>query len=129
MVNVLPTVGTQFRYGMIRSMEWMTNAPTSTEPQALSTTLDVSNLGAGTSTATGGGILNLYTLGAGQEGQTKWIGLGSTTAATGHASVVFTGTATGQHVLQAAADYLELKFVNDTWMVQNFLGATLSTGT
>ena len=116
------------RGGTFGSNQFMTQS-TSTTPQAVNVTDDISLLGAGTASATGGGINNLYTLAAGIEGQEKVIGLGSGTAATGMASVVFTGTATGQHVLQAAADILYMKFINDQWMLLSSLGATLSTGT
>jgi len=125
-INILPTAGTQNLPGMIASIEFMSQS-TSTTPQALSVLTDCSCLGAGT--ATGSAARNLYTLAAGEEGQIKWIGFGSGTAATGEASVVFTGTATGQSVIASATDFLKLEFTNDVWYIRESGGATIATTT
>ena len=133
--------------GTFQSVESMTQS-TSTVPQALSLNTDVSILGAGT--ATGTSARNIYTLGTGVEGQEKTIYM----TATGEASVVFTqpagrlhnyfefstttvgpatvlsaASATGQYVLQAADDFVLVKWLNDAWQVMAFSGATLGTTT
>ena len=133
--------------GTFQSVESLTQS-TSTTPQALSVTTDVSVLGMGT--ATGAAVRNLYTLAAGVEGQEKTIYAN----ATGEASVIFTqiagrlpahisgllapsatavdalwASATGQYVLQAADEFLLLKFMNDAWQIMLGRGATLATTT
>ena len=133
--------------GTFQSVESLTQS-TSTTPQALSVTTDVSILGMGT--ATGAAVRNLYTLAAGVEGQQKIIYAN----ATGEASVIFTqisgrlpiavsalaipsattvdalwASATGQYVFQAADEYLRLVFMNDAWQPYAGRGATLATTT
>lgn len=133
--------------GTFQSVESLTQS-TSTTPQALSITTDVSVLGMGT--ATGSSARNLYTLAAGVEGQHKMIYCN----ATGEAGVIFTqktgrlnaiisgmvipsattvdgmwASATGQYVFNAANDWLELKYMNDAWWPLRGVGATLSTTT
>lgn len=133
--------------GTFQSSESLTQS-TATTPQSLSVTTDISVLGMGT--ATGAAVLNLYTLGAGVEGQEKWI----YSNATGEASVVFRqisgrldfgvsavynstattadgtwASATGQVVFQAANEYIGMKYLNDAWHVLVARGVTQATTT
>lgn len=119
------TVGAQIRpVESVSAIETMTQS-TATAAQSIATSFAVTTLGAGT--ATGTLSLNQYLLatGDGWELMEKIVQM----AATGEATLQFTGTATGAHVFQADGDFIDLKQINGTWWVQNLSGATLATAT
>lgn len=136
------TLGSEAREGLqntrqsFNAVQYMTQA-TATAMQLCDPNYDAIALGAGT--ASGDNRNNLYALPAGREGQVVWIGLGTTTAATGEAAILGVGgttatgattsTATGFYVLLTATDAMMLQFVNETWMLATNYGATFSTGT
>lgn len=125
--------------GTIQSITFATRA---TATVALTMTVAAANcfaLGSGGTGATGGGINNIHNLSAteGTIGDILWIGFGSSTAATGMASLdmapldgqVGAGTATGLWVLSEADHHLKLQNVGDGWIVLHAVGATFSTAT
>lgn len=109
--------------GTFGSLESLTQS-TATAAQSVSLVHDVTTLGAGT--ATGFGV-NTYELATGAvEGREKLVQMG----ATGEAKLsVGGGTATGQLVFQADGDMVLMRYLNNTWLVDKTVGATLATAT
>ena len=104
------------------------NPSTSTAPQALALTADItliSTATGGTATATGF-ERNVFTLSTASavEGQEKGIFL----TGTGEAKIALTGTATGRWVLTEAEDFLLVRMLNRKWRVIQST-ATLATAT
>jgi len=122
---ITTTAGAQVRpINSVDGVEAMTQS-TATAQQTISTTHQVTTLGAGT--ATGSLLRNQYLLatGDGHELMEKVVQMG----ATGEATLQFSGTATGAHVFQADTDFVVLKQVAGTWFVTLSQGATLATAT
>ena len=90
-IELTNTTRPQYHVGMPASIQYLSES-TGTAFQLINNTDDITMLGAGT--ATGDNSVNLYYLGPGShDGQVKWIGFGSGTAATGEAAFL-TGAAT-----------------------------------
>jgi hypothetical protein len=122
---ITTTSGAQIRpTESVHSVETMTQS-TATAAQEISTTHQVTTLGGGT--ATGSLSFNQYLLatGDGWELMDKIVQMG----ATGEATLQFSGTATGAHVMAADTDFVHLKQIAGTWWLQNSQGATLATAT
>ena len=123
-MSVAFSVGQQVRPGTPRSHETFT-VTTSTAIQTITPGIDFVTLAQGTATA-GPGV-NRYLLATddGLEGFEVIV----QTAATGHANLVLTGTATGQLVFLTATDSVLLKQVGGVWRLLANEGATFGTGT
>ena len=111
----------RLRFGGYTALETLTQA-TATGAQSISLDTLITHVGLGTAT---GFNLNTYTLANGTEGQWKHV----LATATGEGKVAFTGTATGQWVLDTADDHLALRFLTGRWRVLSSAGATLATAT
>lgn len=124
-MTITTTVGAQIRPNTsYTAVETMTQS-TATAAQSLSTTIPVSTVGAGTATGTLSINQYLMATGNGWDGMEKVVQMG----ATGEATVQFTGTATGAHVLQSDGDFIRLKQIDGTWYLLSSSGATIATAT
>ena len=99
------------------------SASTSTTPQVIALTTDLTSVGGGTGT---GFEVNVFTLSTASavEGQTKTVMATSTC----EAKIAFTGTATGRLVLAEADDIVELRYMDGKWRIIQST-ATLASAT
>ena len=122
-MTVTVVSGTQNRDHTFRSEKSYTGS-TSTSFQTLDPSYDVLNIGLSTAATVG---LNQYLLATDSAMEGRVVYLQAT--ATGTASVLMAGTATGFLVFTAATDAIVLRHLNAFWYIDQNNGATFGTAT
>jgi len=122
-MTVVVTAGNQVFDGVPRSVKTYTGS-TATSQQSIDLTYDVHNLGMSTAATVG---INIYLLATDDDYEGREVIVQAT--ATGTASLVFTGTATGHLVFAAATDIARMKQFDGIWYVEQNSGATIATAT